>query len=165
MSTTDEKEMEDRVKNEGDMEVRDATMAKAQVLARTADKAAAITGYETAEALPKTTSGQKLDCRFHLMRVGMFWGDIPMVESHVTVCREVVDKGGDWERRNRLKVYEATYLLSIRNFKQAAHRMQCDEDAAREDLDVEVAAGAAGRSRSCARCPAPGDNLRTGPLT
>ena len=112
--------IKDAMENEGDMEVRDATMAKAQVLARTADKAAAITGYETAEALPKTTSGQKLDCRFHLMRVGMFWGDIPMVESHVTVCREVVDKGGDWERRNRLKVYEATYLLSIRNFKQAA---------------------------------------------
>ena len=77
--------IKDAMENEGDMEVRDATMAKAQVLARTADKAAAITGYETAEALPKTTSGQKLDCRFHLMRVGMFWGDIPMVESHVTV--------------------------------------------------------------------------------
>ena len=70
--------------------------------------------------LPKTTSGQKLDCRFHLMRIGMFWGDIPMVESHVKVCQEVVDKGGDWERRNRLKVYEATYLLSIRSFKKAA---------------------------------------------
>lgn len=54
------------------------------------------------------------------MRVGMFWGDIPMVESHVKVCKEVVDKGGDWERRNRLKVYEATYLLSIRSFKKAA---------------------------------------------
>ena len=112
--------IKDAIENEGDMEVRDATMAKAQILARTADKATAIAGYEEAEKLPKTTSGQKLDCRFHLMRVGMFWGDIPMVESHVKVCQEVIEKGGDWERRNRLKVYEATYLLSIRSFKKAA---------------------------------------------
>jgi len=112
--------IKDAIENEGDLEVRDATIAKAQILARTADKAAAIVGYEEAEKLPKTTSGQKLDCRFHLMRIGMFWADIPMVEKHVKVCKEVVDQGGDWERRNRLKVYEATYLLSIRDFKRAA---------------------------------------------
>jgi hypothetical protein len=32
----------------------------------------------------------------------------------------IVDQGGDWERRNRLKVYEAAYLLSEREFKRAA---------------------------------------------
>lgn len=41
--------IKDAIENEGDMEVRDATMAKAQVLARTANKAAAIAGYEEAE--------------------------------------------------------------------------------------------------------------------
>jgi len=41
--------IKDAIENEGDMEVRDATMAKAQVLARTADKAAAIAGYGEAE--------------------------------------------------------------------------------------------------------------------
>ena len=29
----------------------------------------------------------------------------------------LVEEGGDWERRNRLKVYEGYHLLSIRNFK------------------------------------------------
>jgi len=28
--------------------------------------------------------------------------------------------GSDWDRKNRLKVYEAVYLMSVRNFKQAA---------------------------------------------
>jgi hypothetical protein len=32
----------------------------------------------------------------------------------------LVDNGGDWERRNRLKVYEATYRLAIRDFSRAA---------------------------------------------
>ncbi|EKX50382.1 26S proteasome regulatory complex, subunit RPN7 [Guillardia theta CCMP2712] len=118
------KEVDDAIKdaqeNEGDMEVRDGMMAKAQVLARTATKELAANAYDEAEKLPKTTSGQKLDVRFHLMRIGMFWGDIYMVETHVKVCKELVDNGGDWERRNRLKVYEASYLISIRDFKRAA---------------------------------------------
>lgn len=41
--------IKDAIENEGDLEVRDATIAKAQILARTADKAAAIVGYEEAE--------------------------------------------------------------------------------------------------------------------
>ena len=41
--------IKDALENEGDLEVRDATIAKAQILARTADKATAISGYEEAE--------------------------------------------------------------------------------------------------------------------
>lgn len=35
------------------------------------------------------------------------------------VC-SLIDKGGDWDRRNRLKVYHGLYYLSIRDFKNAA---------------------------------------------
>ena len=41
--------IKDAIENEGDMEVRDATMAKAQILARTADKATAVAAYDEAE--------------------------------------------------------------------------------------------------------------------
>lgn len=34
--------------------------------------------------------------------------------------RSLIEEGGDWDRRNRLKVYEGLYLMSIRNFKAAA---------------------------------------------
>ena len=30
----------------------------------------------------------------------------------------MVEKGGDWDRRNRLKVYRGMHLLSIRQFKR-----------------------------------------------
>ena len=30
------------------------------------------------------------------------------------------EEGGDWERKNRLKVYEGLYCMSSRNFKKAA---------------------------------------------
>jgi len=28
----------------------------------------------------------------------------------------LIESGGDWDRRNRLKVYEAYYLVSLRDF-------------------------------------------------
>lgn len=31
------------------------------------------------------------------------------------------EEGGDWERKNRLKVYEGLYCMSTRNFKKAAN--------------------------------------------
>ena len=35
-------------------------------------------------------------------------------------AKEVMASGGDWERRNRLKVYEAIFLLATRDIKKAA---------------------------------------------
>lgn len=32
----------------------------------------------------------------------------------------LIDSGGDWDRRNRLKVYRAVHHMSIRQFKEAA---------------------------------------------
>lgn len=32
----------------------------------------------------------------------------------------MIEQGGDWDRRNRLKVYEALYNASIRKFSEAA---------------------------------------------
>lgn len=119
----------DAKENEGETEVRDGLLAKAQLLARTGSKEEAEAAYDEAEKLPKTTSGQKLDVQFHLMRIGMcvqlsplrnaaesrnrhpwfvqlsadpwcrFWGDIPQVEKHVKAAQVLIDQGGDWERR------------------------------------------------------------------
>ena len=32
----------------------------------------------------------------------------------------LIEDGGDWDRRNRLKVYKGLYCISVRDFKQAA---------------------------------------------
>lgn len=32
----------------------------------------------------------------------------------------LIEEGGDWDRRNRLKVYEGLYAMSIRDFKTAS---------------------------------------------
>lgn len=32
----------------------------------------------------------------------------------------LIEEGGDWDRRNRLKVYRGLYSMSVRDFSQAA---------------------------------------------
>jgi len=36
-----------------------------------------------------------------------------------TYQNRLIDSGGDWDRRNRLKVYRALHHLSVREFKEA----------------------------------------------
>lgn len=38
----------------------------------------------------------------------------------LTALYSLIEEGGDWDRRNRLKVYRGLHLLSIRQFKPAA---------------------------------------------
>lgn len=33
----------------------------------------------------------------------------------------MIEEGGDWDRRNRLKVYQGIYCIAVRDFKEAAN--------------------------------------------
>lgn len=40
--------------------------------------------------------------------------------SYIFQAHELVDKGGDWRSRNKLKAYEAIYCLAVRDYSRAA---------------------------------------------
>lgn len=69
----------------------------------------------------KTVSlGQRLDLVFHNIRLGLFSLDHALVSKNIEKAKILIEEGGDWDRRNRLKVYEGVYCMSIREFKKAA---------------------------------------------
>lgn len=68
------------------------------------------------------TPGTRIDIVFALVRIGFFYDDNVMVRSNIDKLKELVEQGGDWDRRNRLKAYEGVYLMSIRDFKGAARQ-------------------------------------------
>jgi 26S proteasome regulatory subunit N7 len=41
--------------------------------------------------------------------------------TYLSSSQSLIEKGGDWDRRNRLKVYSAVHFLSIRKFQEAAN--------------------------------------------
>jgi 26S proteasome regulatory subunit N7 len=47
--------------------------------------------------------------------------DKPKIKILLEEARKLIDFGGDWDRRNRLKVYEAYYLLAAREIRQVCH--------------------------------------------
>jgi 26S proteasome regulatory subunit N7 len=42
------------------------------------------------------------------------------VKKHVDRAKTLVESGGDWDRRNRLKAYQGLYLLTVRSYNLAA---------------------------------------------
>ncbi|ORY92467.1 proteasome 26S subunit [Leucosporidium creatinivorum] len=109
-------DLEDAKTNLGETEISDALKAKALYLARIGEKDAALTAHS--EALAATAGlGSKIDLRLAMIRIGLFHGDHKVIQEGIDQAKILVEQGGDWDRRNRLKAYEGLYLLSIRNFQ------------------------------------------------
>lgn len=114
-----EAKITDAEENLGETEVRDALHAKADYLALIGSREAAVKAYAATEA--KTAgSGNKMDLVFSLLRLSMFFEDWHDVKKLLARAQQLCDDGGDWERKNRLKVYQAVFAMHTRDFKHAA---------------------------------------------
>jgi 26S proteasome regulatory subunit N7 len=116
-----EADIMDAKENLGEEEVRQAMFAKATLLAESGDTKEAIAVFDEIEQQKKTTTGQKVDVSFSKLRIAFSTDDLPLMSKTIEKAKEYVEVGGDWERRNRLKVYEAVFFTRTRHFSQAAH--------------------------------------------
>ena len=46
--------------------------------------------------------------------------DMDALKKDVATCKQLVDEGADWDKKNKLKVFEGVYCMLIRDFKRAA---------------------------------------------
>lgn len=103
----------------GETEVQHAQAKRAQFYARIGDKDQALASFES---LLEATGilGTKIDIVLAIIRIGLFFDDKLLVRKNVDRCQQLVESGGDWDRRNRLKAYQGLHLLTIRAHKDAA---------------------------------------------
>ncbi|KAI5866164.1 26S proteasome subunit RPN7-domain-containing protein [Durotheca rogersii] len=114
-----QKEEDEAVEKAGDTEIMAARGKRAEFFARIGDKDKAIAAYE--DVFEKTgILGTKIDLVLAIIRMGLFYGDKALVRKHVARAKTLVDSGGDWDRRNRLKAYEGLHLLTVRSYNLAA---------------------------------------------
>lgn len=118
--------------------MREALLAKAEHLVRLGDRAAAEAAFE-ATAAKTVAVGQKMDLLFSLMRLHFLFFDYAAVKADIRKVRLPASSppqvsfghlqlkdlletpgGGDWERKNRLKVYEGVWAMATRDFAAAA---------------------------------------------
>eukprot|EP00585_Thalassiosira_rotula_P008693 CAMPEP_0196134708 /NCGR_PEP_ID=MMETSP0910-20130528/3542_1 /TAXON_ID=49265 /ORGANISM="Thalassiosira rotula, Strain GSO102" /LENGTH=473 /DNA_ID=CAMNT_0041394699 /DNA_START=127 /DNA_END=1548 /DNA_ORIENTATION=+ len=104
----------------GDMEVLHANMDIARYSARSSSKESALKAYDTVLALPKLSVGKKLDAHLEMARVSSFWNDYKKMKGVLDAAAKVIANGGDWDRRNRLKVYQALSFLLVRDAESAS---------------------------------------------
>lgn len=121
---TREKEFADKIQEAeetlGETDVRDLMHKRADFYAEIGDVERALAEYRA--VLEKTSEGgRKIDVSLTMMRLGMFWRDAAVVSKALDETRGLVEKAGDWDRRNRLKVYDAVWTAShARNFKKSS---------------------------------------------
>ncbi|KAI8592996.1 26S proteasome non-ATPase regulatory subunit 6 [Geranomyces variabilis] len=112
--------LEDAEQNLGETDISDALIAKAQFLAKIGDKDKALAAYRV--AFDKTGPlGHRIDLVFAQIRIGFFFRDNELISRNIEKAKTLIEEGGDWDRRNRLKVYEGIYRISIRDFKGAVN--------------------------------------------
>lgn len=64
--------------------------------------------------------GQKIDVVFCQMRLAFFYNEYVTFNELLDQAQSLIKEGGDWERKNRLKVYEGLYLCVRKNFIAAS---------------------------------------------
>ncbi|MCJ1231573.1 hypothetical protein MMC12_008250 [Toensbergia leucococca] len=113
------KEEEEAAEKAGETEVQAAKGKRAEFWARVGDKEKAISSYEA--VFEKTgVLGTKIDLVLAIIRIGIFFGDRIMVRKNIDRAKALVESGGDWDRRNRLKAYQGLHLLTTRSYNLAA---------------------------------------------
>ena len=116
---TIQKEEEEAEERAGETEVQSARGKRAEFYARIGDKEKAIEEFE--KLFDKTgILGTKIDIVLAIIRLGLFFDDKLLVKKHIDRASALVESGGDWDRRNRLKAYQGIHLLTIRAHAQAA---------------------------------------------
>lgn len=104
----------------GDIDVRDAMLDKAMFLKDTAKY------EEEAEKIFRESyaksggASKKMEILFCILEMSIHNLDLPKIKKDIETCKELVEDGGDWEKKNKLKVYEGVYCMIIRDLKRAA---------------------------------------------
>lgn len=106
-------------KEAGDGEQFDAAVNIAEHYIAIGDKAKSLEAFDA--ALKKAfSSGQKIDIALAKARCGLFFADMTVVKESLEKAAGFMESGGDWDRRNRLQVYQGTEAILNRDFEKAS---------------------------------------------
>ena len=126
-----EKEIKDKIKEfddkiaearerEGDIEIRDGILDKAEFVKDEArDYPLAEKFFREAYGLSGGAS-RKMEILFEIMLMNFEKYDMDALKKDVATCKQLVEEGADWDKKNKLKIFEGVYCMLIRDFKKAA---------------------------------------------
>lgn len=112
--------IEEAKEREGDVEVRDAILDKAEWIKDEARD------YPQAERIFREAyemsggASRKMEILFQIILMNLEKYDMDALKKDVATCKQLVEEGADWDKKNKLKIFEGVYLMLIRDFKKAS---------------------------------------------
>ena len=108
--------IEEIKEREGDVEVRDAILTKAEWLKNEArDFPHAERIFRQAYDMSGGAS-RKMEILFEIILMNIEKYDLDALKKDIATCKTQVDEGADWDKKNKLKIFEAVYCMLIREF-------------------------------------------------
>ena len=102
-----------------DVQLRDAYVAKAELYVTAQQYTDAIEQYNL--ALAKTAGAQKkLEYQLAVLHIYFTLADFARFGDQLELCKRLNEEGGDWEKKNKLLVYEGLWLIKKRQLESAA---------------------------------------------
>ncbi|KAH8046212.1 hypothetical protein JL722_13817 [Aureococcus anophagefferens] len=95
---------EDAEKNQGDMEVLDAL-------------------FDAVKFHARISTGKRIDALMMKIRVSLFFVDVAACKEQLAEAKKMAEDGGDWDRNNRLSVYESVFMIINRSMEDAAAKL------------------------------------------
>ena len=72
------------------------------------------------ETIAETQSfNTKIDAMFEICHIYLLEKNLEMLKEYLQKIEDLLKTGGDWEKKNRLKVYMGLYYIFTKNFKDA----------------------------------------------
>ena len=101
-------------------EIRDAIYDKAVFLKNEAEDF--VWAEKTFREAYEQTGGasRKMEILFEILLMNLEKYDLETIKKDIATCKEPIDQGGDWDKKNKLKIFEGVYCMLTRDFKKAA---------------------------------------------
>ena len=115
-----EKKIAEIKEREGDVEVRDAVLDKAEWLKNEARD------YPHAERIFREAydmsggASRKMEILFEIILMNLEKYDLDALKKDVATCKQLVEEGADWDKKNKLKIFEGVYCMLTRDLKKAS---------------------------------------------
>lgn len=61
-----------------------------------------------------------MEILFEIILMNLEKYDLEALKRDVTVCKQLVEEGADWDKKNKLKIFEGVYCMLTRDFKRAS---------------------------------------------
>lgn len=107
------------LEEESDIELREAYVQRAEYYRSQLALEECIASYQL--AIDKTAGAQKkLEYNLVILQIHFETKDWEPFAKYLEVCQKLNEEGGDWEKRNKLKVYDGIWMMLRRDLAGAA---------------------------------------------